>query len=300
MTTALLRSSLLAAIASLAFTVQTVRAESPTLQKIARTGTINLGHRESAIPFSYYDARKQVVGYSQDLMLKVTEDIRKHLRLPALTIRMVPITAVNRIDMVQSGAVDIECGSTTHNKERDQLAGFSVSIFQTNLRMLTHAASRVNSIDDVKNQTIVVTAGTTSEKQLQQYSSSKKLPLQISAARDYTEAFMQLQKREAAAFLVDEALLYGLRALADNPDNWRVIDAPFTSEVYACMFRKDDPEFKAVVDQSLRQIMRSGEVMRIYRKWFQSPIPPKGINLHWQAPQSLLNLYANPNDLPLN
>lgn len=288
---------------ALLLTAGNVHAEpvgSVTLQQIARTRTINLGHRESSVPFSYYDAKRQVVGYSHDLMLLVVEDVRKELRLPALAIRLIPITSQNRIPLVQNGTVDIECGSTTHNRERDRQAGFSVSIFQTSSRLLTRKDSGIHDLEDLKGQRVLVTAGTTSERQLMLYLQTKGGRFSIVSAADHGEAFAQLQSGGAAAFEMDDAVLYGLRAKADRPSDWEVVGQPLNTEVYACMFRKDDVGFKAVVDRSLTKAMQSGEALKIYRKWFQSPIPPKGINLNWPAPEHLLELFRNPNDAPLN
>lgn len=296
----MLRNLVLTLILPLAVLAHAEPAASPTLQKIASTSTINLGHRESSVPFSYYDARKQVVGYSHDLMLAVVESVRKELRLPAITIRLVPITSQNRIPLVQNGTIDLECGSTTHNRERDRQAGFSVSIFQTTSRLLTRNTSGIQAIDDLKGQPILVTAGTTSERELMLRQQARGERFHIVTATDHGEAFAQLQSGRAAAFLMDDAVLYGLRAKAERPQDWVVVGQPLLTEVYACMFRKGDPGFKSVVDRSLSQLMRSGDALKMYRKWFQSPIPPKGINLNWPAPEHLLSLYRNPSDAPLN
>lgn len=296
----MLRTILLTLILPLAVLAHAEPADSPTLQKIARTGTINLGHRESSVPFSYYDARKQVVGYSHDLMLAVVEDIRKELRLPAVAIRLIPITSQNRIPLVQNGTIDLECGSTTHNRERARQAGFSVSIFQTNARLLTRTNTGVRDVEDLRGQKVLVTAGTTSERQLLLYQQTHGTRFNIIAAADHGDAFAQLQSGAAAAFLMDEAMLYGLRAKAERPGDWAVVGQPLSTEVYACMFRKDDPAFKATVDRSLTRLMQSGEALKVYRKWFQSPIPPKGLNLNWPAPEHLLELYRKPSDTPLN
>lgn len=277
-------------------------AEAPgagTLEKIARTATINLGHRESSVPFSYYDARRQVVGYSHDLMLGVVESVRKELKLPALAVRLVPITSQNRIPLVQNGSVDLECGSTTHNRERARQAGFSVSIFKTSSRLLTRADSGIHELTDLQGRKVVITAGTTSERQLMLQGDALAQRYNTLTASDHGEAFALLQAGKAAAFLMDDAVLYGLRAKADRPHDWVVTGKPMASEVYACMFRKDDPEFKAVVDRSLGQMMKSGEALKIYRRWFQSPIPPKNLNLNWAPPEDLLELYRKPNDQPL-
>lgn len=270
-----------------------------TLEKISRTATISLGHRESSVPFSYYDSRRQVVGYSHDLMLAVVERIRQELKLPALTVKLVPVTSQNRIPLVQNGSVDLECGSTTHNRERARQVAFSVSIFQTSSRLLTRRDSGIQDLVDLKGRRVAVTAGTTSERSLLLYSESSGTRFDILKVKDHGDGFLSVQEGRAAAFLMDEAMLYGLRAKADRPDDWRVVGQPMAAEVYACMLRKDDPRFKTLVDRSLTELMQSGEALKIYRRWFQSPIPPKGINLNWPAPEALLELYRSPNDRPL-
>ena len=278
------------------------RAESsglPTLEKISRTATINLGHRESSVPFSYYDRKRQVVGYSHDLMLAVVERIRRELKLPALAVKLVPVTSQNRIPLVQNGSVDLECGSTTHNRERARHVGFSVSIFQTSSRLLTRRDSGVNQLADLKGRRVAVTAGTTSERSLLLHSESTGTRFDIVTVKDHGDGFNRVQEGRADAFLMDEAMLYGLRVKADRPDDWRVVGQPMAAEVYACMLRRDDPRFKALVDRSLTELMQSGEALKIYRRWFQSPIPPKGLNLNWPAPEALLELYRSPNDRPL-
>lgn len=277
------------------------RAETslPTLEKISRTATINLGHRESSVPFSYYDGKRQVVGYSHDLMLAVVQHIRKELKLPALTVKLVPVTSQNRIPLIQNGSVDLECGSTTHNRERARHAAFSVSIFQTSSRLLTRHDSGIQELADLKGRRVAVTAGTTSERSLLLHSESTGTRFEVVTVKDHGDGFNRVQSGHAEAFLMDEAMLYGLRVRADKPEDWRVVGQPMAAEVYACMLRKDDPLFKALVDRSLAELMRSGEALKIYRRWFQSPIPPKGLNLNWPAPDALLELYRLPNDRPL-
>lgn len=279
-----------------------VRAEPsglPTLEKISRTATINLGHRESSVPFSYYDSKRQVVGYSHDLMLAVVERIRRELKLPALTVKLVPVTSQNRIPLVQNGSVDLECGSTTHNRERARQAAFSVSIFVTSSRLLTRQGSGIEELADLKGRRVAVTAGTTSERSLLLHAEATGTRFDVLKVKDHDDGFNSVQEGRAAAFLMDEAMLYGLRAKADQPGEWRVVGTPMAAEVYACLMRKDDPRFKALVDRSLTELMQSGEVLKIYRRWFQSPIPPKGLNLNWPAPEALLELYRSPNDRPL-
>ncbi len=283
----------------LAFTARAESSGLPTLEKISRTATISLGHRESSVPFSYYDGKRQVVGYSHDLMLAVVERIRRELKLPALTVKLVPVTSQNRIPLVQNGSVDLECGSTTHNRERARQVAFSVSIFQTSSRLLTRQGSGVQELAHLRDRRVAVTAGTTSERSLLLHAEATGTRFDILKVKDHGDGFNSVQDGRAAAFLMDEAMLYGLRAKADRPDDWRVVGQPMATEVYACMLRRDDPRFKALVDRSLTEIMQSGEALKIYRRWFQSPIPPKGLNLNWPPPEPLLELYRSPNDQPL-
>ncbi|HEX5388862.1 MAG TPA: transporter substrate-binding domain-containing protein, partial [Burkholderiaceae bacterium] len=202
-----------------------------TLQKISQTGTINLGHRESSVPFSYYDSRHQVVGYSHDLMMRAVDSIKAELKLPALTVKLVPVTSQNRIPLVQNGSVDLECGSTTHNRERARQVGFSVSIFQTSSRLLTRRDSGINQLADLQGRRVAVTAGTTSERSLLLHSESTGMRFDVLTVKDHGDGFARVQEGRADAFLMDEAMLYGLRAKADRPDDWRVVGQPMAAEV---------------------------------------------------------------------
>ncbi|WP_066340912.1 transporter substrate-binding domain-containing protein [Azohydromonas lata] len=277
-----------------------VRAQDMgTLERIAQTGTINLGHREYAMPFSYYDSRKQVVGYSHELSLRVLEGIKAELKLPALTLRLVPVTAQNRIALVQNGTVDLECAATSHTVERERLVSFSTSIFVVGLRMLVHKDSGLRDFADLEGQTAAVTTGTTSERMLRTYNESHGRRIHIALARDQGSAFKMLEEGKAQAVVHDDALLYGERAKSRKPDDWTVVGTPLASEVYGCMLRQGDTAFKQVVDRALERLLRSGEARALYTKWFQRPIPPKGLNLNWPPSDGLLELYRNPNDRPL-
>jgi glutamate/aspartate transport system substrate-binding protein len=269
---------------------------SPTLERVAHTGTINLGHRESSVPFSYYDSKKQVIGYSHDLMLRVVDAIKLKLQLPALTIKLVPVTAQNRIPLVQNGSVDLECGSTSHNLERERQVAFSVSFFAIGTRLITHRNAGIADFPDLAGKKVVVTAGTTSERLLQTYNERSGLRLNVVGAKEHGEAFAMVERGQAQAFMMDDALLYGERAKAAQPDDWIVVGTPMSWEAYGCMMRKDDVALKRIVDQALVEMMKSGEALKIYARWFQSPIPPKGLNLDWPASEALLELFRLPND----
>lgn len=270
--------------------------ETATLQRIAETGTINLGHRESSVPFSYYDAKGQVVGYSHELMLRLLDVIKAELKLPAITVRLVPVTSQNRFSLVQNGSVDLECGSTTHNAERARRMAFSNSIFVVGTRLMTRRDSGIGDFTDLAGKRVSVTAGTTSERLLRTFNETSGGELKVLPAKDHGESFELLETGQAHAFMMDDALLYGERAKARRPQDWVVVGKPMSTEVYGCMLRKDDAAFKKVVDRGLAQLMQSGEALKIYAKWFQGPIPPKGLNLNWPASEALLHLYRHPND----
>lgn len=270
--------------------------ESPTLKKIRDTGSITLGHRESSIPFSYYDDRQQVVGYSHDLMLKVVEAVRAELKLSKLDTRLMPVTSANRITLVQNGTIDIECGSTTNNVERQKQVSFSNSIFIVGTRLMTRKDSGVKDFGDLAGRNVVTTAGTTSERLLRRLNEEKGLKMNIVSAKDHGESFLTLETGRAAAFMLDDALLYGEMAKARVPGDWVVVGTPQSREAYGCMLRKDDAGFKKVVDAALAKVMTSGEAQAIYAKWFTSPIPPKGLNLGMSMSEDLKALFRAPND----
>ena len=222
-----------------------------TLKKIKDTGSITLGHRESSIPFSYYDDKQNVVGYSQELMLKVVETVKQELQLKSTTIKMLPVTSQNRITLVQNGTVDIECGSTTNNTERQKQVAFSNTIFIIGTRLLTKKDSGIKDFPDLAGKNVVTTAGTTSERLIRKMNEDKKLGMNIISAKDHGESFLTLETGRAVAFMMDDALLYGEIAKAKKPAEWAVVGTPQSFEAYGCMMRKDDPQFKKLVDTAL-------------------------------------------------
>jgi glutamate/aspartate transport system substrate-binding protein len=267
-----------------------------TLKKIKDSGSITLGHRESSIPFSYYDDKQQVVGYSHELALKVVDAIKKQLNLPNLQVKLNPVTSQTRIPLVQNGTIDLECGSTTNNTERQKQVAFSNTIFQISTRLLTKKNSGINDFPDLAGKTVVTTAGTTSERLIRKMNEEKKLGMNVISAKDHGEAFLMTESGRAVAFMMDDALLAGERAKARNAGDWAIVGKPQSFEAYGCMMRKDDPQFKKAVDDALAAVMKSGEIEKIYSKWFMSPIPPKGLNLSFAISDELKALYKSPND----
>jgi glutamate/aspartate transport system substrate-binding protein len=295
MNTAMIRSAAALMLATVA--LQAAAQSSPTLQKIAESGSISLGHRESSIPFSYYDDKQQVVGYSHELMLKAVEAIRATVKKP-VAIKLVPVTSQNRIPLVLNGSVDLECGSTTNNTERARQVDFSTNIFVVGTRLMTKKDSGVKDFADLKGKNVVVTAGTTSERLLRKFNETSQSGMSIISAKDHGESFLTLETGRAVAFMMDDALLYGEKAKAKKPDEWVVVGKPMSEEAYSCMMRKGDPAFKKIVDAAITKAMASGEAAKIYAKWFQAPIPPKGLNLAWPMSDDVQALFKAPTDKP--
>ncbi|WP_454256587.1 glutamate/aspartate ABC transporter substrate-binding protein [Pseudomonas sp. Marseille-Q8238] len=268
-----------------------------TLKKIKDSGTITLGHRDSSIPFSYYgDNARQPIGYSHDLQLKVVEALKQELNLPELKVRYNLVTSQTRIPLVQNGTVDLECGSTTNNVERQRQVDFSVGIFEVGTRLLTRVNSPIKDFDDLKGKNVVTTAGTTSERLIKAMNAEKKMDMNVISAKDHGESFLMLESNRAVAFMMDDALLAGEMAKAKKPADWHVTGTPQSFEIYGCMMRKNDPAFKQVVDKALTATFTSGEVNALYDKWFMQPVPPKGLNLNFPMSDELKQLIANPTD----
>ena len=286
-----------AALLATAFTAATALAqESATLKKAKDTGVLTLGHRESSIPFSYYNDQQQVIGYSQELMLKAVDGVKEQLKLAKLDTKLMPVTSANRITLVQNGTIDIECGSTTNNLERQKQVGFSTTIFVIGTKLMTKKDSGIKDFPDLAGKNVVTTAGTTSERLLRKMNEEKQMKMNIISAKDHGEAFLTLETGRAVAFMMDDALLYGEMAKAKKPGDWIVTGTAQSKEAYGCMVRKDDPEFKKVIDAALTRAMTSGEAEKIYAKWFMNPIPPKGLNLSMPLSDEMKALYKAPND----
>ena len=292
-----MRTRLVAAALACSFALPALAQEpGGTLKKIKDSGTISLGHRESSIPFSYYDDKQQVVGYSHELMLKAVDAVKKQLKVPTLQMKLTPVTSQNRIPLVQNGTIDLECGSTTNNLERQKQVAFSNTLYVVGTRLLARKDSGIKDFPDLKGKNVVTTAGTTSERLLRALNDEKQMGMNIISARDHGESFLTLESGRAVAFMMDDALLAGEMAKARKPADWHIVGTAQSKEAYGCMMRKDDPEFKKVVDDAIAQAMKSGEAEKLYKKWFLSPVPPKGLNLNLPLSDEMKELFKNPND----
>ncbi|MGI9132511.1 MAG: amino acid ABC transporter substrate-binding protein [Rhodoferax sp.] len=272
--------------------------QAQTLDKIKKEGALTIGHRDSSIPFSYLDDKQQPIGYSMDICMKIADAVKAELKLPHMEIKMAPVTSATRIPLMANGTIDLECGSTTNNAERQKQVAYAPTTFITANRFVSKKATGAANLDALKGKTIVSTSGTTNIKQVTELNASRNLGMTIMAAKDHAEAFLMVETGRAAAFVMDDILLYSLVASAKAPGDYVVSAEGLSVEPYGVMLRKDDPGFKAVVDKAVTALMASGEIEKIYTKWFLSPIPPKGINLNLPISPALKRQFAKPTDSP--
>jgi glutamate/aspartate transport system substrate-binding protein len=267
-----------------------------TLKKIKETGAITLGHRESSVPFSYYDDKQQVVGYAMDLCYRIVDAVKSELKLAKLDVNLNPVTSATRIPLIANGTVDLECGSTTNNLEREKQVSFTITHFVTANRFVSKKAANLKTVEDLRGKTIVSTSGTTNIKQITEINAQKGLNLNILAAKDHAEAFLMVETGRAAAFVMDDILLYSLVAGSKAPGDYVISADALSVEPYGIMLPRGDAPFKKVVDQEMIATYRSGAINAIYDKWFLKPIPPKGINLNVPMSASFKKVIASPTD----
>lgn len=284
------------AIAAIALMAQPAVAQelTGTLKKIKDSGSITIGHRDASSPFSYYDDKQQVVGYAMDLCYKIADAVKKELKLQKLDIKLNPVTSATRIPLMANGTIDLECGSTTNNLERQQQVGFTITHFVTANRFVSKKAANLKSVDDLKGKTITSTSGTTNIKQITEIGAAKNLGLNIIPAKDHAEAFLMVETDRAAAFVMDDILLAALAANSKSPNDYVISADALSVEPYGIMLPRGDEAYKKVVDAEMTRIYKSGEINAIYDKWFTKPIPPKGVNLNLPMSESFKKVVANP------
>src|SRR5436189_5808874 len=289
---------LLSVVVVAAFTAGPALAQelTGTLKKIKDTGAITLGHRESSVPFSYYDDKQQVVGYAMDLCNRIVDGVKSSLKLDKLEAKLNPVTSATRIPLMANGTIDLECGSTTNNLERQKQVGFTITHFVTANRFVSKKAANLKTVDDLKGKTVVSTSGTTNLKQITEIGAQKGLGLNILAAKDHAEAFLMVETDRAAAFVMDDILLFSLVATSKSPPDYVISADALSVEPYGIMLRREDPEFKKVVDGAMVGIYKSGEINAIYEKWFLKPIPPRGIVLNLPMSPAFKKVVASPTD----
>ena len=272
----------------------------PVLDRIRTTGRIVLAHRESAVPFSYYDANKKPVGYALDLCRDVAEAVRKHLGLKTMEIAYLAVTPATRIDAVASGKADLECGATTNNAERRQKVAFTIPHYITGTRFAVRSDSTIAELSQFEHHVLVSTAGSTPFKTIASANSDRLLGIDVRAVPDNAKAMEMLANKSADGFAMDDVQLYGLIAESPTPAQFKVVGKFVTIEPLAIMLSKDDAAFKKVVDDEMRHLIRSGEGEKIYNRWFMAPIPPKNVAMNLPMSYLLKDSWKYPSDAVAN
>lgn len=272
----------------------------PVLDRIRSSGRIVLAHRESAVPFSYYDANKKPVGYALDLCRDVAEAVRKHLGLKTIDIAYLPVTPATRIDAITSGKADLECGTTTNNAERRQKVAFTIPHYITGTRFAVRADSDIAELPQFEHHVLVSTTGSTPFKTIASANSDRLLGIDVRAVPDNAAAMQMLANKTADGFAMDDVQLYGLIAESTNPAQFKVVGKFVTIEPLAIMMSKDDAAFKKVVDDEMRHLIRSGDAEKMYTRWFMSPIPPKNVSMNLPMSYLLKDSWRYPSDAVSN
>ncbi len=276
-----------------------------TLSRIAEDGTIYLGFREAATPFSYVipgdggEKHDAIAGYSWDICRKIAEATQARLGRP-VKVNAVTMTANARIMMVKIGMADIDCGSTTNTVARQKLVTFSDTIYIAETKVMVRKDSGIRSLGDLGGKRVVVTLGTTADRLVKQLAATRALNLTYLIGRSHGESMALMNSGKADAYVGDDAIIAAQRAGSPLKDEFVFLDDSLSTEPYGLMLPKEDPQFKKFVDGVLVGLMQSGELARIYDKWFMNPIPPKGINLQMPMTEKLQAVIANPNDTPVN
>ena len=269
-----------------------------TLKKVKDSGSITMGIRESSLPLSYLDDKQQPVGYHIEVCNRIVDAVKAHLKMPVLKIMHTPVTSQNRIPLVSNGTVDLECGSTTNNEARKKQVDFAPTTFVTNVRMAVKKASGIKSLSELNGKPVATTTGTTSVQLMRAHEKGKHIDFKEVYGKDHADAFLMLETDRAVAFVMDDNLLAGLIVTSKNPNDYAIVGEVLNIEPIAIMLRKDDPAFKAVVDDAVKALMKSGEIDKLYAKWFINPIPPQGASLNFPMSDKLRELIKTPSDAP--
>jgi glutamate/aspartate transport system substrate-binding protein len=267
-----------------------------TLGKIAETKSITIGHRESAIPLSYYDDKQKPVGYAVDLCLAVADAVKRELKMPNLEVKFAAVNGSTRIPLIANGTIDLECGSTTNNVDRQKQVAFSVTTFIAANRFASKKADRLGDLNALKGKIVTSSAGSNNIEQIKTINATRKLDMTVLPAKDFAEGFLILETGRADAMVLDDIMLAGLIANSKDPEKFTVSSQALSAEPYGLMMRRDDPAFKKVVDDTLKQLYTSGAAAKLYQKWFQSPIPPRGINMSLPVSKALQKVWQSPID----
>ncbi|MBN8505343.1 MAG: amino acid ABC transporter substrate-binding protein [Burkholderiales bacterium] len=285
---------------SLAAAALAVQAQAnDTLKKIKDSGSVTMGVRESSGALSFTLGDGRYAGYHVDICEQVLRDVRRQLGLSALAVKYQLVTSQNRIPLVQNGNVDIECGSTTNNLTRQKDVAFAVTTFVEEVRIAVKANSGISSINQLNGKTVATTTGTTSVQTLRRHERANGVDFKEIFGKDHADSFLLLESGRADAFVMDSQILAGNISKSKAPGDFRIVGETLSVEPIAIMIRKDDPAFKKAVDDSIKAMMKSGEIAKLYDKWFMQAIPPANTKLGLAASEATKSAWANPNDKPM-
>lgn len=276
--------------------VSTGVSAAGVLDKIKDSKTVTIGYRESSVPFSYLGNNQQPIGFSIDLCQHVVEALAQAVSVPRLNVKYVPVNSANRIPLLKNGTIDLECGGTSSSAERLKQVSFSVATFASRPRWLVKTNSGIKSVNDLKGQSIVVTQGSNAVPLAFEINKQEGFNFRLQQAKDHAESMMMLAQGRAVAFLEDDILLAGKKADAANPADYDMLPGGYTVTYYGLMLPKDDVPFKQVVDGELSRLMASGTFGVLYKKWFESAIPPNNVNLNVPMSEQLTARVAHPSD----
>jgi glutamate/aspartate transport system substrate-binding protein len=287
-------------VAAILMSVSANAAElTGTLQKVKETNRIVLGIQEASVPFSYLDGDQKVIGYAVDICMKIVDAVKQELRLSSLTVETSPVTSSNRIPLMMNGTVDLVCSATTNNAERQRQVAFTNSHFLSATRFAARKSDNINTIDALKGKPVVAVSGSTNMVQLNQANTARGLGVTVLAAKDQAEAFLMLETGRAAAYVLDDVQLAVAIARSKDPSAYMISEEAFSkAEPYGIMLRKDDAPFKTVADRATADLYRSPEIETIYKKWFESPVPPNNLNFRTPMAKVVRDAFANPSDNP--
>jgi glutamate/aspartate transport system substrate-binding protein len=272
--------------------------DSPTLRKIRESGVVTLGYREQSVPFSYLDESQRPIGYSMAICDRIVEAIKARLGVRDLERRLVPVTSATRVPMVANGTVDLECGVTTNNVERQKQVAFTLTTFVAESRLLSKRRAPVMRLEDLRGKNVTSTVGTTSLRHLQELVDARGIPMNIVAARDDPDAFRLVEADRAAAYAMDDVLLRGTIATSRSPADYVISDEALAVEPYGIMLGKGDPVFKKLADDAIARLFASGDIQALYRRWFLAPIPPSQVVIGLPMSEAMKRVVARPTDSP--
>lgn len=271
-------------------------SSTPVLDRIRESGVVRIAHRDASIPFSYLDADKKPIGYAIDLCNRIVDRLKVTLKRPDLKVEYVLVNPATRVPAIVAGKADLECGSTTNTRERREKVSFTIAHYLAGTRMLVKTSSGIRKWDDLRGKTVVSTQGSTNVSQLRTLNDASVLNLRIAETKDQSEAFSMVESGRVDAFALDDVLLYGFRAAAKHPADYAVVGEPLAIEANAIMLSRDDAEFKHTVDLAMANVILDGDAEKLYRKWFQQPIPPNGMKLDIPMSYLLRDSFKYPTD----